>query len=309
MTSQRDVLISSIYTIAKRDSNVFFVTVDFGAPSLDIFRETLPNQFIHAGISEQNAIDLAAGLSLSGNKVFVYGMAPFISLRCLEQIKTSLCQMKLPVSIISVGVGLGYADSGPTHYATEDLGALRSLVNIEIYDISSSRMSEVAAAELCRNEGGCPRFLRLDREILSEPHDNFNASDWRKGYKFINQVNSPVLVVASGKSLAIARSALDSLSFSFDCVDLFRRKPLPPSFANSLESYEKVIFLDEQTTDSCSFGHLLQGLHMIDPMLLKSKAFVTLDLGERYFYENGGRQYLHDLVRFNSTELVRKVLS
>ena len=309
MISQRDVLITNIYKLAKIDPNIFFITVDFGAPSLDIFRATLPNQFIHAGISEQNAIDLAAGLSLSGNKVFVYGMAPFISLRCLEQIKMSLCQMKLPVSIISVGVGLGYADSGPTHYATEDLGALRSLVNLEIFDISSSKMAEVAASELCGYESQCPKFLRLDRESLPELHLDFMAGDWRKGYKFINKISSKVLVVASGKSLAIARSSLEALSFSFDCIDLFRRKPLPQSFVSALNSYEKVIFLDEQTTDSGSFGYLLQGLHKLDPELLKSKEFVTLDLGERYFYENGGRQYLHDLVNFNSAELIRQVLS
>ena len=104
---QRDVFIDTIFEAAKKDKNVIFISADFGAPSLDKFREQLPNQFIHSGISEQHMIDMAAGLSLSGHKVFVYAMAPFITLRCLEQIKCSLAMMSLPVTILAVGVGLG----------------------------------------------------------------------------------------------------------------------------------------------------------------------------------------------------------
>ena len=32
-------------------------------------------------------IDIASGLALENNKVFVYAMAPFLSLRALEQVK------------------------------------------------------------------------------------------------------------------------------------------------------------------------------------------------------------------------------
>ena len=49
-------------------------------------------------------IDMATGLALEGNKVFVYAMAPFLSLRCIEQAKTGPGLMKLPICFISVGV-------------------------------------------------------------------------------------------------------------------------------------------------------------------------------------------------------------
>ena len=51
---QRDALITKIFNEAKKDKNILFLSADFGAPSLDKFREELPEQFIHTGISEQN---------------------------------------------------------------------------------------------------------------------------------------------------------------------------------------------------------------------------------------------------------------
>jgi len=86
----RDVVIETICAAARKDKNVLFVSADLGAVALDDLRRDLPNQFIHAGIAEQHMIDLAAGLALSGKKVFCYAMAPFITARCYEQIKCVL---------------------------------------------------------------------------------------------------------------------------------------------------------------------------------------------------------------------------
>ena len=48
---QRDCFIKKFYKLAKKNKNIFFLSADFGAPALDAFREKLPKQFIHLGIS------------------------------------------------------------------------------------------------------------------------------------------------------------------------------------------------------------------------------------------------------------------
>ncbi len=73
---QRDVFIDNIYEYAKKNKDIFFISADFGAPALDKFRENLPDQFIHSGISEQHMIDLASGLALDGNKVYSSSLHP-----------------------------------------------------------------------------------------------------------------------------------------------------------------------------------------------------------------------------------------
>ena len=70
-------------------------------------------------------------------------MAPFISLRCLEQHKCCSAIMNLPINTIVAGVGIGYADSGPTHYTTEDLASLRSLAGSHVFTASDTVMSNI----------------------------------------------------------------------------------------------------------------------------------------------------------------------
>ena len=70
--TQRDTFISELFEIAKKDKDVILISVDMGASALDRWREELPEQFIWTGISEQHSINLAAGLSASGKKVYVY---------------------------------------------------------------------------------------------------------------------------------------------------------------------------------------------------------------------------------------------
>ena len=91
-------------------------------------------------------IDMAAGLALSGKKIYVYAMSPFITLRCLEQIKCSLAMMNLPVTVLSVGPGLGYADAGPTHYSNEDIACLRSIAGVQLYSASDSVVTKAIAS-------------------------------------------------------------------------------------------------------------------------------------------------------------------
>ena len=97
--SMRDVFISRLEKLAKKDNKIILIVNDQGAPSLDSFKKNLPKQFFNAGISEQNIIGVAAGLSIKGFKPFVYSINSFILYRTMEYIKIDLCAMKQPVKI------------------------------------------------------------------------------------------------------------------------------------------------------------------------------------------------------------------
>ena len=135
-------------------------------------------------------IDMAAGLSLAGKKVYVYAMAPFISLRCIEQIKCSLAMMHLPVSIISVGGGLSYADAGPTHYSNEDIASIRSLVGIDVISPSDNISANKIVLECINNPK--LRFIRLEREPLYQIYNNEDIYNDDKGYELCLLYTSPI---------------------------------------------------------------------------------------------------------------------
>ena len=164
--SQRDAFWTRIFEIAKKDHNVVVISADMGAPALDNYRKKLPSQFVNVGIAEQNAILIAAGLCMTGKKVFVYAIAPFLVLRCLEQTRVLNAVMNNPITLVGVGAGFGYEDSGPTHHITEDIAIMRAMPRIEICSITDSVMAS-AFADISYNMK-TTNYVRLDRLLFPD---------------------------------------------------------------------------------------------------------------------------------------------
>ena len=85
-TDARDATFEELYNIALQDPDVIVLSADTGAYMFKEFKRNTPQQFYNVGVAEQNAIAVAAGLALTGKKVFVFGIGNFVTLRCYEQI-------------------------------------------------------------------------------------------------------------------------------------------------------------------------------------------------------------------------------
>ena len=55
--------------------------------------------------------------------------------------------MNLPICLISVGIGLGYADSGPTHYSTEDFACFNAIIGTNVYTPSDNITTKLIAKQ------------------------------------------------------------------------------------------------------------------------------------------------------------------
>ena len=128
----RKSFVKKITELVQRNKNIYLLTGDLGFSVFDEFKIRFPDNYINVGISEANMIGMAAGMAMCGKQVFVYSIIPFITFRCLEQIRNDLCLQNLPVKIIGVGEGLSYGTSGPTHHSIEDIGVMSSLPNLVI---------------------------------------------------------------------------------------------------------------------------------------------------------------------------------
>ncbi len=281
---QRDIVIKTIFEYAKNNEDIYFVSADFGAPALDEFREKLPNQFIHSGISEQNTIDLAAGLSLEGRIVFVYAMAPFITLRCLEQHKCATGMMNSKVCTLVAGIGLGYADAGPTHYATEDLSCLHALINSEVITVSDPNLAKDATRNILDN----PRysFIRMDRHPTNDLSNYFKKYNFSDGFRYYGN-NKKICVISIGGIINNIFEAQKIINHEITVCDLYKTKPINKKFAEFLSKYEYIVCVDEQSTGGLSQS-LLEFMNENDIF----KKLNILKLPEKYIYENGGRDKL-----------------
>jgi len=155
----RNTLINKITGFAGQDKNIFFITGDAGFGVLDDYKRSFPDRFLNLGVAEQNAISFSAGLALTGYRVFVYNIIPFVMYRCYEQVRNDICYQNLPVTLIGIGSGVTYAPQGLTHYSVEDIAVARTLPNLTILSPSDPQEAEKCAEYALSSSG--PVYIRI----------------------------------------------------------------------------------------------------------------------------------------------------
>src|SRR3989338_11081770 len=129
----RSGIIKEIHNLMRKDENIYFLTGDLGYNVIEEIQKEFPKRFINMGVAEQNMMGVAAGLALSGKKVFVYSIIPFVTMRCYEQVRNDICYHNLDITILGVGAGLSYGILSSTHFALEDIALFRPLPNMAIF--------------------------------------------------------------------------------------------------------------------------------------------------------------------------------
>jgi transketolase len=93
----------------------------------------LKGRFIDTGITEQTMVGMAAGLALRGRIPIIHALAPFLTMRAFEFIRTDVGIAHLPVKLSGYIPGFLSDGNGPTHQAVEDVAILRGIPGMEVY--------------------------------------------------------------------------------------------------------------------------------------------------------------------------------
>lgn len=147
---------------ARRDPKFIVLTGDHGYALFNDLRRECPSKFLNCGIAEQNMIGVAAGLAKMGYRPLVYGLASFIPIRVLEQIKLDLCYSPKPVTIVADGAGTEmYKTLGVSHQCVEDLACIRTLPQVTVYEPGSP--DDLVAVLRASRELPGPSYIRISR--------------------------------------------------------------------------------------------------------------------------------------------------
>lgn len=157
----RTRVVETLISLAKQDKNVVLVTGDLGFGVLKPYWEAVPEQFLNAGIAEQNMTGVAAGLALEGKTVFTYSIGNFPTLRCFEQIRNDCAYHNANVKVICVGGGFVYGSLGMSHHATEDISVMRALPGVTVLAPADADEAEAAVRAMYSTPGTF--YLRLGR--------------------------------------------------------------------------------------------------------------------------------------------------
>ena len=90
-------------------------------------------RFIDTGITEQTMVGMAAGLALRGRIPIVHALAPFLTMRAFEFIRTDVGIAGLPVKLSGYIPGFLSDGTGATHQSIEDISIMRGIPGMEVY--------------------------------------------------------------------------------------------------------------------------------------------------------------------------------
>lgn len=175
----RTAFVSQLIKEAEQHPDIFLIIGDLGFNVVEEFAKKFPDRFLNAGIAEQNMIGVAAGLAKEGYNVYVYSIANFPTLRCIEQIRYDVCYHNLSVKIVAVGAGYAYGSLGSSHHATEEMGMMRTIPDLVVAS-PGDPIEAKAITTLSANYQG-PMYLRLgkagEKQVHTTSFDNMMIGD------------------------------------------------------------------------------------------------------------------------------------
>ncbi|MBD3156360.1 transketolase family protein [Candidatus Peregrinibacteria bacterium] len=216
----------ALIELGEKNPNVVVLDADLAKSTLtSLFKEKYPKRFFDMGIAEQNMINTAGGLSLTGLIPFVATYGVFVSGRAWEQIRTSICYGGLNVKLGGAHGGISVGPDGATHQALEEIAIMRVIPNMTVLvptDYYETKKAVLAAAKI-----NGPVYIRFGREkvpVVTDENTKFEV-----GKANIMKEGSDVTIVACGPMVSEALDATEQLAkenINAEVINLHTIKPI-----------------------------------------------------------------------------------
>ncbi len=292
----RDAFAAEISELGAEDSRTVILSGDIGNRLFDKFKAKFPTRFYNCGIAEANMISMAAGMALSGLKPIAYTINSFITARCYEQIRLDLCYHNVPVILVGVGAGLGYASLGATHHSCEDIAMMRVLPNMTVIcpgDAVEVRLAMRAALKLSG-----PVYIRLGKK--GEPVVHKQPPPFTIGKGIVVREGKQVCLLSTGNVLPLVLETAEALSakkISVQVVSMHTVKPLDEALlAKTFSNFDLVATVEEHSILGGFGGSVAEWLTDHLPQKAKFHRFGTSD---SFLHEAGEQDYARE--RFGLT--------
>lgn len=206
--SLRQAYVDALIEQAQKRENFFVLEADAkGSTFVGQFVAKYPHRHIACGVSEQQMIGTAAGLSTTGIVPVANTMAVFVTLRALEQFRTSVAYPGFNVKLAVSHVGIDVGEDGPTQAAIEDLGVMGSIPNVVMLSPADSVEMHAMVNFMLEYHG--PVYLRTGRSPVPTLFDS--SYTYQLGYWPTMCSGNDITIVAIGIMVHIALQAAELL--------------------------------------------------------------------------------------------------
>ena len=249
----RAVLCAELEKLMQEDKDIVVIDADLAkANGTHSLRERFPDRALDVGIAEQNMASVAAGLASYGFKPIILSFTPFVTRRICDQIAVSIAYAKQNVKIIGTDPGIAAELNGGTHMSTEDIGVLRSIPKITIFEPVDNNQLRQALPQVLSHSGAV--YVRMFRKETPDIFDDNYKFDLFKGD--VVKSGNDVTIIASGIMVEEALKAekiLSSRGVDAEIINIHTIKPIDKDLiVASAKKTQKVI--------TCENHNLIGGL-------------------------------------------------
>ncbi|MDA3937206.1 MAG: transketolase family protein [Actinomycetota bacterium] len=189
------------------------------------FAGVFPNRFFNVGIAEQNMIDVAAGLAVTGKVAFTGSFAVFATGRAYDQVRNTVCYSDLDVKLAPTHSGVTVGPDGGSHQMLEDIGLMRGLPGMRVLVPADFNSAKAALRTAAMTPG--PFYVRLGRVGVEDvyPAD----TTFELGRAHVLREGRDVTLAACGLMVGQALKAADILAdkgIMAEVIDVATIKPI-----------------------------------------------------------------------------------
>ena len=273
-----------------------------GATKTNIFAKKFPDRFFDMGISEQDMISTAAGISTTNKIPYASTFAVFACGRAYDQIRNSVCYPNLNVKICATHCGITVGEDGATHQMLEDINMMRALPNMTVISTSDDIQTKWAVKEISKIKG--PVYLRLSRlatPVIYNDNTNFEIG---KGIQFGEGTDATV--ISTGVTVAEALKAQETLKLqgkNIRVIDMHTIKPIDKDIIiKCAKETKKIITIEDHS--------IIGGLGTAVCEVLSENYPVKVEkMGIKdTFGKSGKAEELMKFFEITSEDIIKKVL-
>jgi transketolase len=232
--------------LARADERIFGVSCECRWHLTRLASE-FPERVLEVGIAEQNLISVSAGLAVRGKIPFAIGMAPFVTMRCFEQIRDDVAYGKRNVKIIAAySGGISMSDQGVTHHAIEDVGLMRMIPGMTVIMPSDASETEKAIRAAAAHDG--PVYICLGYGAHAGTDEN---RPFELGKAIRLREGGDICIIATGPMVREALRAGDLFAkegISARVLNMHTVKPLDTQAVTQAARETKIILTLEEHT-------------------------------------------------------------
>lgn len=222
----RDAYGETLAELGKRNEDIVVLDADLsGSTKTKKFSKLYPKRFFNIGISEQDMVGTASGLSLTGKIPFASTFAIFETGRAWEQIRQTVCYSNLNVKLVATHGGLTVGEDGASHQSLEDIALMRVLPNMTVIVPADGFETQQVIDTVAEYKG--PVYARLGRSKV--PPVMPSDYKFQIGKAYIFNIGSDVTIIANGIMVSAALQARDILKtkgINAGVVNMSTIKPL-----------------------------------------------------------------------------------